>query len=169
MFYTKWWQTLPEFNLLLISAWIIFWFVTVVPKYLNCATFSKDLLAIFMSWICLTSWWRDSNIYLVLSAFTSRPTYLAFEKGSPLISSCCFKCVCDYPIKVLGQLGPFYKAWYDRYVIGGPNRPINMANARTNEVGATVPPRSAWLWNCNLMAGVRKILNFCWRDFFRRM
>jgi hypothetical protein len=37
----------------LISSWIKFWFVTVVLKYLNCATFSKDLLAIFMSWFRL--------------------------------------------------------------------------------------------------------------------
>jgi hypothetical protein len=49
-----------------------FWFVTVVPKYLNCATFSKDLLAIFMSWFCPAFWWQDSNIYLVFSAFTPR-------------------------------------------------------------------------------------------------
>jgi hypothetical protein len=41
-------QTLPEFNLLLISSWIRFWFVIVVPKYLNCATFSKHLLPTFM-------------------------------------------------------------------------------------------------------------------------
>jgi hypothetical protein len=34
---------------LLISSWIIFWFVTVVPKYLNYNTFSNDLFAIFMS------------------------------------------------------------------------------------------------------------------------
>jgi hypothetical protein len=49
-FWTEWWQALPDFSLLLISFWIKFWFVTVVPKYLNCATFSKDLLPIFMSW-----------------------------------------------------------------------------------------------------------------------
>jgi hypothetical protein len=64
-------QALPEFNLLLISSWIRFWFVTVVPKYLNCATFLKHLSAIFMSWFCPPFWWRDSNIYLVFSVFTS--------------------------------------------------------------------------------------------------
>jgi hypothetical protein len=51
-FWTELYQALSEFNLLLISSWIRFWFVTVVPKYLNCSTFSKDLLSIFMSWIC---------------------------------------------------------------------------------------------------------------------
>jgi hypothetical protein len=44
----KWWQAIPEFSLLLISSGIKFWFVTVVPKYLNCGTFSKDLLAVFV-------------------------------------------------------------------------------------------------------------------------
>jgi hypothetical protein len=32
-----------------ISSWIKFWFVTVVPKYLNWDTFTNDLFAIFMS------------------------------------------------------------------------------------------------------------------------
>jgi hypothetical protein len=43
MFWTQRRQALPEFNLTLISLWIKFWSVTVVPKYLNFATFSKDL------------------------------------------------------------------------------------------------------------------------------
>jgi hypothetical protein len=40
----------------------------------DCTTISKHLLAIFMSWFCPAFWWRDSNMYLVLSVFTSRPT-----------------------------------------------------------------------------------------------
>jgi hypothetical protein len=48
-FWTECWQTLLEFKLHSISCGIKFWFVTVVPKYLNCATSSKDLFAIFMS------------------------------------------------------------------------------------------------------------------------
>jgi hypothetical protein len=36
-FWTEWWKALPEFNFLLISSWIRFWFVIVVQKYLNCA------------------------------------------------------------------------------------------------------------------------------------
>jgi hypothetical protein len=57
--------TETEFNLLLISSWIKFWFVTVAPKYLNCDTFSNDLFATFMSRFWPTFWWRDSSIYLV--------------------------------------------------------------------------------------------------------
>jgi hypothetical protein len=47
--------SIPEFNLLLISSWIKFWFVTVVPKYFNCGTFSKDLLAVFIRIMFLPS------------------------------------------------------------------------------------------------------------------
>jgi hypothetical protein len=35
--------------------WNRFWFVTVVPRYLNCSTFSELLLAFFMSCFCLHS------------------------------------------------------------------------------------------------------------------
>jgi hypothetical protein len=63
-------------NGLLISSWTTILFVTVIPKYLNFATFSKGLLAIFMLWFCPAFWWRDINMYLVFSAFTSRPTSL---------------------------------------------------------------------------------------------
>jgi hypothetical protein len=31
-------KSIPEFNLLLISSWMSFWFVSVVPKYLNFVT-----------------------------------------------------------------------------------------------------------------------------------
>jgi hypothetical protein len=48
-FWSEWQQASPQFNLHLISSWIKFWFVTFVPKYPNCATFSEDLLAVFMS------------------------------------------------------------------------------------------------------------------------
>jgi hypothetical protein len=41
-FWTEWYQALPEFNLLLISCWIKFWFLTVIPIYLNSDTFSND-------------------------------------------------------------------------------------------------------------------------------
>jgi hypothetical protein len=49
-----------EVNVLLISSWMNFIFDTVVRKYLNFATFSKDLLAVFMLWYCPAIWWRDS-------------------------------------------------------------------------------------------------------------
>jgi hypothetical protein len=38
-FWTEWQQALLEFSLLLISSWMEFWFVTVIPKYLNCIIF----------------------------------------------------------------------------------------------------------------------------------
>jgi hypothetical protein len=65
-----------EDNLLVISYWIKFWFVTVVPKYLVSATYSKHLLPIFMSWFFPAFWWRDRNMYLVFPAITSRPASL---------------------------------------------------------------------------------------------
>jgi hypothetical protein len=50
---------------------------------LNSATFSKDLLAIFMLWFCPAFWWRDSNIHSVFSVFTSRPiSFLASIKDT---------------------------------------------------------------------------------------
>jgi hypothetical protein len=41
-FWTEWYQALPEFNLLLICSYIKFLFVSTVPKYLNCVTFSRS-------------------------------------------------------------------------------------------------------------------------------
>jgi hypothetical protein len=72
-FATEWCQALQEFSVHLISSWIKFSFVMVVPKFLNCATFSNHMLPIFISWFCPAFWWRDSNICLVFSVFTSRP------------------------------------------------------------------------------------------------
>jgi hypothetical protein len=46
------------------------------PQYFNCDTFSNNMFAIFMSQFWPTFWWLDSNIYLVLSTFISRPTPL---------------------------------------------------------------------------------------------
>jgi hypothetical protein len=37
-------QSLPVFNIRLLFSLLKFWFVTIVPRYSNCATFSKDLL-----------------------------------------------------------------------------------------------------------------------------
>jgi hypothetical protein len=68
IFWTEWYQALPEFNLLLIASWIKCWFVTVVPKYLKCATLPKNLLAIFMSWFC-TVFWRQQHILSFLCVY----------------------------------------------------------------------------------------------------
>ena len=43
-FCTEWQQAFPDFNLLLISSWIVFWFFRIVLKYLNCFTVSSGLL-----------------------------------------------------------------------------------------------------------------------------
>ena len=53
-----------------------FWYVTFIPKYLNFATFSNDLLVIFMFWFCPAFCSLGINVRLVLSAFTSRPNSL---------------------------------------------------------------------------------------------
>ena len=47
-FCTEWQQALPHYNLLSISSWIEFWFVNVIPKYLNSSTLSKELLSTFV-------------------------------------------------------------------------------------------------------------------------
>ena len=67
-FCTEWYQAFPEFNLLLISSWIEFWFVKVVPKYLNSFNLSKGLLSVFILWLRPAFWSRDMTAYLVLSA-----------------------------------------------------------------------------------------------------
>jgi hypothetical protein len=58
-------QAIPELNLLLVSSWIKFGYVTVIPKYFNFATFLKGLWSIL--WFALHS--HDF-------AFTSRQTLL---------------------------------------------------------------------------------------------
>jgi hypothetical protein len=42
-----------------------FWYVSVVPKYLNFATFSSDSLAVLIFWFCPEFGWRDIIIYFV--------------------------------------------------------------------------------------------------------
>ena len=42
-FCSEWQQAFPYHNLLLISSWIEFWFLKVVPKYFNSSTLSKEL------------------------------------------------------------------------------------------------------------------------------
>jgi hypothetical protein len=55
----EWQQPFPELILLLISSWMTFWFVSVIPKYLNFATFSNDSLAILIFWFCPEFWWWE--------------------------------------------------------------------------------------------------------------
>jgi hypothetical protein len=46
-----------------------FLFITVLHKYLKCGSFSKALLAIFVSWFYPAFWWWDSNIISVLGIY----------------------------------------------------------------------------------------------------
>jgi len=70
------WQAFLEFNLLVMSSWMQFWFVAVVPKYLNFVTFMKDSLARVNLWFFPSFWWWDIQINLIFSAFTSRSASL---------------------------------------------------------------------------------------------
>jgi hypothetical protein len=84
-------RMVASFNLLLISSWIKFWFVTVVSKYLDCDTFSNDMFAIFTSLFWPTFWWRDIKIYLVFADPQSKnnnsvlyaPTYWSSQLEIP--------------------------------------------------------------------------------------
>ena len=90
-------QAFPDFMLLLISSWVEFWFVKVVAKYLNSSTFSKELLSIFILWLRPESWSQDMTMFLVLTAFTSRPiSLLPFNKASVF-----FFIVCVLPPNIL--------------------------------------------------------------------
>jgi hypothetical protein len=62
-FWPEWYQAFPELNIILISSWMPFRFVSVVPKYLNFATFSNYSLAVLIFWFCPEFWWRDMIIY----------------------------------------------------------------------------------------------------------
>jgi hypothetical protein len=65
-------KELSEYILHLISPWFQFRLVTVVLHHLNFASFSKDVLAIFMLWSCLAFWWRDSKVTWVFFCVNSR-------------------------------------------------------------------------------------------------
>ena len=53
---SEWQQAFPDFNLLLLSSWIEFWFIKVFPKYLISSTLSKEWLSIFMLWLRPAFW-----------------------------------------------------------------------------------------------------------------
>jgi hypothetical protein len=72
----KWQPAIPDFNLPLIASWIEFWFVRVVPKYLNCSTLSKELLSICILWLHPAVWSGDitrlGDIYLCVTFISHR-------------------------------------------------------------------------------------------------
>jgi len=67
-FLTEWYQAFRDFNLFLISSWIEFCFVRIVPKYMNSSSRSMELLPIFVLWHRPSFWSRDVTMYLALSA-----------------------------------------------------------------------------------------------------
>jgi hypothetical protein len=69
----KWKQAFPDFNLLLISSLIEFWFTRVIPKNLNCSTLLKELLTMSIFWLQTAFWSWHMTTYFDLSAFTSIP------------------------------------------------------------------------------------------------
>jgi len=87
--------SIPWLQSALNFSWIEFWFFKVVPRHLNCSTLSNELLSCFM-WHRPAFWFRDMTMYLVLSAFTSRPASLP---ASAEVSV--FFIVCTLPSDVL--------------------------------------------------------------------
>lgn len=55
-------SSIPQLKPALISISCQFWFVSVIPKYLNFATFPKDLLVFCKLWFCPIFCWWDMNI-----------------------------------------------------------------------------------------------------------
>ena len=96
---TEWQQAFPDFNLLLISSWIEFWFFKVVPKYLNSSTLPNELLSIFILWLRPAFWSRDLTMFLVLSEFTWRPISLLLI-NKPTV----FFILCTLPPNILTSL-----------------------------------------------------------------
>jgi len=88
--------SIPTFNLLLISSWIEFSSVKVVLKYLNSSTLSQEILSVFILWLCPAFWSQDITMYLVLSAFTTRPTSLLATTKASLF----FSIVCTLPLNI---------------------------------------------------------------------
>ena len=85
--WTKCKQVFPEFNLVLISSWMQFWFVLAIPKYFNFATLSNGLLLIMLDMKCQKSEADGSDrnsfcsiqkVYLHIS-WPSRATVLRYN------------------------------------------------------------------------------------------
>ena len=97
-FCTEWYQTFPDFNLLLLSSWLQFWFVKFVLKYLNCSALSKEQLSTVILWIAPAFWSAEINMYCVLSTLTSSLIFwLATTKDYTLFSTV------STPVEVDGQ------------------------------------------------------------------
>jgi hypothetical protein len=66
----------PEFSLLVISSCMQFWYVSVIPKHMNCATFPKHLLPIFLFQLYHASCSHGMDFCLISLTFDSRPLAL---------------------------------------------------------------------------------------------
>jgi hypothetical protein len=89
MFYIANWKTNdPEINgskcylyliVLLISSWMEFWFVIIIPKYLDFATIWKYFLAVFIILLYPAFWWQDINIIITQDIWKLVPIWILFE------------------------------------------------------------------------------------------
>jgi len=67
---------IPEFNLLLISSWMQYWIVSVIPKYLNYAPLSKDLLSICCDAVLHSVQDRSAYIQILIQQLAQQNYYL---------------------------------------------------------------------------------------------
>jgi hypothetical protein len=109
------------------------WFVTVIPKYLNCDTFSNDLFPIFIFWCWSAFWSRDTNIYLVFSNFLMRGqiwnllVQLLLDLASSVTLGSKSRITCDWMLLSHLRLGSLFVTSYEsqglwrRYSIQPPH------------------------------------------------
>jgi hypothetical protein len=89
MFYIANWKTNDtELNdskcylyliLLLISSWMEFWYVIIIPKYLDFATIWKYFLALFILLFYPAFWRQDINIIIAEDVWKLVPSGILFE------------------------------------------------------------------------------------------
>jgi hypothetical protein len=63
IFRAEWQPAFCQFNIFLVCSWTQFLYVTIVPKYLNFVTFSKDLLSIIKLLFYPAYYWWDIPEY----------------------------------------------------------------------------------------------------------
>jgi hypothetical protein len=81
--HSKWYKVFPEFNQLLISSHIQFWFVCAFPRYLNFTKFYFKGLITYISVVTFPAFdSRDMNIHLSFSALTCTPASLPASNTS---------------------------------------------------------------------------------------
>jgi hypothetical protein len=74
---------------------------------MNSSTLSKELLSVFILWLCPAFWLQDMTMYLVLSAFTSSPVSLIVTTKACVI----FSTVCTLPSNILTHLCLTFHYW----------------------------------------------------------